>query len=263
LELGRSTGVSKGKVAGMNVLELEHVSKSFGGLRAVDDVSFAVAEKQISGLIGPNGSGKTTIFNLITGMHKLDQGRIVFEDKDISKLRPNKIHHLGAARTFQLVRPFLGMSVIDNIRVGSVFSGNPEPVADGSDEIIRFLKLATLEEKADVLARDLTLFEMKKLELARALASKPRLLLIDEFFAGLSQPQVTTGIQDIRRLNTEYGIALLIIEHNVGALMQLAKTVTVLYYGKVIAKGTPEEIAADESVIGAYLGGRHAHALRR
>jgi len=247
----------------MNVLELEHVSKSFGGLRAVDDVSFAVAEKQIYGLIGPNGSGKTTVFNLITGMHKLDHGRIMFEGKDISKLRPNKIHRLGAARTFQLVRPFLDMSVMDNIRVGWVFSGNPESLASGGDEIISSLKLVALEEKADLLARDLTLFEMKKLELARALASKPRLLLIDEFFAGLSHPQVSAGIQDIRRLNTERGITILIIEHNVRALMQLAETLTVLSYGKVIAEGTPEEIAADPIVIDAYLGGKYASALRR
>ncbi|GIX49086.1 MAG: ABC transporter ATP-binding protein [Candidatus Tectimicrobiota bacterium] len=241
----------------MPLLALSGVTKTFGGLTAVKALSFAVEEGEIVGLIGPNGSGKTTVFNLITGFLAPDGGDLTFAGRRLVGLKPHQICRLGVGRTFQLVQPFHRLSVLDNVRVGA-FRGTADPrQATAVAEAI--LEEVGLAAKKAFLPPSLTLAERKRLELARALATGPRLLLLDEVMAGLTPTETAEMIAFIRRLHRR-GLTLLIIEHVMQAVMALSQRLVVLHHGEKICEGPPQEVARDPQVIRAYLGEEAASA---
>ena len=234
------------------MLEVKNVSKSFRGLRAVRDASFTVPEGGINGLIGPNGAGKTTIFNIIAGVYAPDSGEIFFDGRKIHGLRPDQVCAAGIGRTFQIVKPFAGLSVLDNVIVGALQRSRNVPEARRfSQSILEKLNLAS---KRDLPASSLTLPDRKRLEVARALATRPRLLLLDEVMAGLRPTECDLMVQVFRELNRADGLTILLIEHVMRAVMALAKHIGVLHHGEVIARGTPHEVVRDAAVLQCYLG---------
>ncbi|MBI2219214.1 MAG: ABC transporter ATP-binding protein [Candidatus Rokubacteria bacterium] len=236
----------------MPLLEVERVSKAFGGVRAVSDVSVSLEEGELLGIMGPNGSGKTTLFNCIAGALSPDEGRIRLDGHDITGLSPHRICALGIARTFQLVRPFGGLAALDNVLVGRLF-GRRRHDGGAHVEAERLLALVGLEGRAAVPAAQLTLIDRKRLDLARALATGPRLLLLDEFLAGLNPAETETAMALIRRLLAG-GTTILMIEHIVWALADLSRRLVVLSAGEKIAEGPPAAVAADPAVVDVYLG---------
>ena len=234
------------------MLEVRHVSKSFRGLRAVHDASFEVPAGSINGLIGPNGAGKTTIFNVIAGVYAPDAGEIVFENKRIDGLRPDQVCAAGIGRTFQLVKPFAGLTVLDNVMVGAFLRERTAASARALSHSI--LKKLNLDAKAGLPASSLTLPDRKRLEVARALATRPRLLLLDEVMAGLRPTECDQMVEVFRDLNRREGLTILLIEHVMRAVMALAKHIGVLHHGEVIARGTPEQVVRDPAVLECYLG---------
>ena len=236
------------------LLRLEGVSRSFGGLRAVSRVDLVVQAGEILGLIGPNGAGKTTLFNLITGVFEPTEGRIFFRNADITRLRPAKRCTLGIARTFQLVRPFPHLSVLDNVAVGRVYGRERAGSRRQAEaEALEVLRLVGLGDRPALLAKSLTLVDRKRLELGRALATRPALLLIDELLAGLNPSEVLAAMELIRRIRAS-GVTIVMVEHLVKAVFGLSDRVVVLNAGEKIAEGTPGEVAADQRVVDAYLG---------
>jgi branched-chain amino acid transport system ATP-binding protein len=234
------------------LLEVEGISKSFRGLRAVRDVSFEVPGGEIVGLIGPNGAGKTTCFNLIAGTFPADAGSIRFEGKPIHGSRPDLICAAGIGRTFQIVKPFAGLSVLDNVMVGALLREKTPSAA-------RALSIQTLDKlglaaKRDELASSLTLPDRKRLEVARALATRPKLLLLDEVMAGLRPTECDQIVAVFRELNRAEGLTILLIEHVMRAVMALARQIVVLHHGEVIARGAPHEVVRDPAVLECYLG---------
>ncbi len=237
------------------LLDVRGLTKSFGGLAAVKDLNFTVHEGEILGLIGPNGSGKTTAFNLITGLLPPDAGHILLAGEEITALRPHAVCAKGVARTFQLVRPFSHLSALQNVLVGRMHGREPAgSLAVASSEASEILAFVGLAGKEQALARRLTYVDRKRLELARALATRPRLLLLDEFMAGLNPQEVQAAMMLVRRLR-DAGGTVVMIEHIVKAVLGLSDRIIVLNAGQVIAEGPPEAIARDPRVIEAYLGG--------
>ena len=234
------------------MLEVRHVSKSFRGLRAVHDASFEVPAGSINGLIGPNGAGKTTIFNLVAGVFAPDSGEIVFEKKKISGLRPDQVCAAGIGRTFQLVKPFAGLTVLDNVIVGALH--RERTVTSARAHAGSILRKLGLDAKAQLPASSLTLPDRKRLEVARALATRPRLLLLDEVMAGLRPTECDQMVEVFRDLNRSEGLTILLIEHVMRAVMALARHIGVLHHGEVIARGTPEEVVRHPAVLECYLG---------
>jgi branched-chain amino acid transport system ATP-binding protein len=237
----------------MALLTLEGVAKAFAGVRAVRDISFEVAAGAVVGVMGPNGSGKTTLFNLISGAIRPDRGRIRVGDADVTGLPPHRVCAHGIARTFQHVRPFPGLSTLDNVLVGQLYGRRRARRVAAVAEAARCLALVGLEDKAHVPAARLTLLERRRLELARALATGPDLLLLDEFMAGLTPSETADAMALIRRLR-EAGVTLLVVEHIVWALLDLSDRILVLSAGEKIADGPPAAVAADPAVVDAYLG---------
>ena len=239
------------------LLQVEGVSKSFGGVAAVRNVSVAVAEGEIVGLIGPNGSGKTTLFNLITGFVRPDTGRIRLRGQDITGMAPQDVCRHGIARTFQLVRPFPHLTVLQNVAVGRAYGREPaRGRRQAEQESYAMLEQVGLAGRPNVPASQLTLVERKRLEVARALATRPLLLLLDELLAGLNPTEVTAGLDLIRRVR-DAGVTVLVVEHLVKALFSLSDRVVVLDAGEKIADESPALVAGDPRVIDAYLGFAH------
>ena len=236
----------------MSLLRVERISKSFRGLRAVREASFELPEGDINGLIGPNGAGKTTIFNMVAGVYAPDSGEIAFAGKRIDGLRPDQICAAGIGRTFQIVKPFAGLSVLDNVIVGGLQREKTVPAARAHS--MRILEKLNLAAKRDLPASSLTLPDRKRLEVARALATRPRLLLLDEVMAGLRPTECDQMVQVFRELNRSDGLTILLIEHVMRAVMALAKHIGVLHHGEVIARGTPEQVVRDPAVLECYLG---------
>ena len=232
------------------MLEARNLAKSFRGLHAVADVSFDVPAGSITALIGPNGAGKTTLFNMIAGVFAPDSGSISFRNSFIHGLRSDQICAAGIGRTFQLVKPFAGLSVLDNVMVGGLLRGSVSESRRLSFSILEKLKLET---KAQLPASSLTLPDRKRLEVARALATRPKLLLLDEVMAGLRPTECDEMVGVFRELNRE-GLTILLIEHVMRAVMALAQRVVVLHHGEVIARGTPAEVVRDAAVLECYLG---------
>jgi ABC-type branched-subunit amino acid transport system ATPase component len=231
------------------LLQVERLTKSFGGIRAVNGVSFALEPGELLGIMGPNGSGKTTLFNLIAGALAPDAGSIRLHGEEIGGLSPHRICGKGVARTFQLVRPFPALSALDNVRVGQLYGRRP-----ARTDSRKLLALVGLDAKAGARAADLTLIERKRLELARALATSPDLLLLDEFLAGLNPAETASAMTLVRTLVAQ-GLTILMVEHIVWALMALSRRIIVLSASEKIAEGSPQAVAADPAVVDAYLGG--------
>lgn len=241
------------------MLEGIGLSRRFGGLQALKDFDFSVEKGQIVGLIGPNGSGKTTLFNVITGFYPADAGKIFFKGKEITRHKPHEIARLGIGRTFQIVRPLLGLSVLDNITTAVLYGrDNIGSMAKGRERAFELLKFVKLDGKKDVPAQSLVVPERKRLELARALAIRPEFLLLDETFSGLNDTEIQDAIKLIYRIRDELGITILLIEHVMKAVMGTCEKIIVMHYGVKLAEGKPEEVSRNPSVIQAYLGKRHA-----
>ena len=233
------------------LLECVGVTKNFGGLRAISSVDLYMEQDEILGLIGPNGAGKTTLFNIICGFYQADKGSMLFRGKDISRSKPHEVCKMGVARTFQLVRPFGNLTVLANVKLAAYCREGSNLKSER--EALDILRFTGLLEKKDYLAKNLTVEDKKRLELTRALATKPTLLLLDEIMAGLNPAEMGKTISLIKEINLR-GIAILMVEHVMRAIVSLCPRVVVLSESQKIAEGTPEEISNDPEVIESYLG---------
>ena len=244
----------------MTLLTIEHVTKKFGGLVAVDDVSLTIEEGEVLGLIGPNGAGKTTLFNSISGTHIPDRGQIIFNGANIKGLKSHEVCRLGLVRTFQIVKPFAALNVVDNVKVGAFLRyRNPREAEAKAREVVEFVGL---DQDAHRPARNLTTSGRKRLELARALATEPRLMLLDEVMAGLTPTESQRIVEVIRQIKEHYRLSLLVIEHVMQAIMSLSDRIAVLHHGELIAIDRPQVIASNDAVIEAYLGKEFEFAER-
>ncbi|TAN41878.1 MAG: ABC transporter ATP-binding protein [Nitrospirae bacterium] len=233
------------------MLEVKGVSRFFGGLAAVNDVSFHVNKGEILALIGPNGAGKTTLFNVVDGFYPPSRGEVLFKGQLISNRKPHQICKLGIARTFQVVKPLQRMSVLDNV-IASAFLRSKNK-SEAQDIAVETMKFTDLYDDKDVISKSLPLGKRKRLEIARALATRPEMLLLDESFAGLNHAELNVSIEIIRKIK-EKGITIMIIEHHMKVIMAISDRIVVLSYGEKLAEGTPAEIRENPAVIEAYLG---------
>jgi branched-chain amino acid transport system ATP-binding protein len=236
-----------------NILEARNLTKDFGGLVAVKDVSFNVHSGEIIGLIGPNGAGKTTVFNLITGIERIQSGEVFFEGINISKLKPHEICKLGISRTYQSVRPFLNHTVRENVSVGAIYGRNSDGL-DWNKRVDQVLDLLELHRKENLLARNLPIEERKMVEVGRALAADPKILMLDEPMAGLNATEISKFVELMKKLNVEEKLTIVIVEHVMKAISSACSRVVVMHHGEILAEGSPENVLSDERVIEVYLG---------
>jgi branched-chain amino acid transport system ATP-binding protein len=242
-------------------LEAKNLRKEFGGVVAVDDNNFTVQQGERLGIIGPNGAGKTTTFNMIAGYFKPTSGTIIYEGKKISGLRPHKISQMGIGRTFQIARAFGAMTVYDHVLTGLLAHHmHFRPTAGQHERVEYILELTKLAPFRDNLVKNLTIASQRRIVLATALATGPKLLLLDELMAGLTFVEIDETLEELRDINEKMGVTLIVVEHVMKAIMQLCKRIIVLNYGKIIAEGTPKEVANDKTVIEAYLGEEETYA---
>lgn len=250
----------------MSILSIKNLSKNFGGIQALSDVNIELEKRSLTGLIGPNGAGKSTVFNVITGIYPPDTGTIIFDDKSISS-KPYVNTKLGIARTFQNIRLFKNLTVIDNVKIAehihveygllsSFIHGNKylKDEKTQEDKALELLKIFNLERLKDSLAKNLPYGEQRRLEIARALATEPKLLLLDEPAAGMNPQETKELISTIRFIRDKFDITILLIEHDMSLVMELCEDIYVMDYGKIVAHGTPEQVKSDPVVIAAYLG---------
>jgi branched-chain amino acid transport system ATP-binding protein len=239
------------------ILVAEHLSQRFGGIQAIDHLSFALKEGEVVALIGPNGAGKTTLVNLLTGVQRPTSGRIRFQGVDVTSQRPYQAARRGLARTFQIVQPFPRMTVLENVAAGALFGGARPSVAEAMEVARQQLEFTGLAALADRPASALTLAGRKRLELAKSMAMAPKILMLDEVNAGLNSSEIDGALRLIRQI-AERGITILIIEHLMKVVMSLAERVLVLHHGQLIAEGSPTEIIRNSKVVEAYLGQKFA-----
>jgi branched-chain amino acid transport system ATP-binding protein len=236
----------------MSLIEVRNVSKQFGGLAALTDVSFVLNKGEILGLIGPNGAGKTTMFNVINGFYPPTKGDVFLKGERVSNLKPHVLCKLGVARTFQIVKPLQRMSTLDNV-IASAFIRSKSK-AQAEEIAVEVLKFTNLYDDRNLISKSLPLGKRKRLEIARALATQPEIILLDESFAGLNPTEINEQIEIVNKIRTERGITILIIEHHMKVIMSISDRIVVLTYGQKIAEGTPSEIGHNPLVIEAYLG---------
>jgi len=235
------------------ILQTLGATKHFGGLVAVNQVTFDLKEKEILGLIGPNGAGKTTLFNLINGVYPLTSGKVIYQGEDVSNKKTYEMAHLGLARTHQIVKPLNELTVRENVVVGGCFGGEGKSLHDAHETAQEVMEFVGLIQRADQLAGSLNVAQKKRLEMARALAASPKLLLLDEVLAGLNPSEIAAMVETVKNIR-DRGISIIMIEHVMHAVMNVSDRMIVLDYGELIAEGTPEEIQNNEKVIEAYLG---------
>jgi branched-chain amino acid transport system ATP-binding protein len=240
-------------------LEGKKITKRFGGLKALSDIDFAVHQGEIVGLIGPNGSGKTTLFNIISGIYPLDSGDLFFENKKITGLPSHKRAGLGIGRTFQIVRPLAGMNLIENVSTGVLYGCEGKTkIGEAREKALEILSFTGLTAKRNSFPNELILEDRKRLEVARALAIHPKVLLLDEVFAGLNPKEICDAVDLTFRIRETYGTTIFMIEHVMKAIMSTCSRIIVLSFGAKITEGSPEEVANNPEVISAYLGAAYA-----
>jgi len=244
-------------MTGNAILEVRGLSRVFGGVRAVDNVSFTLGRGEIVGLIGPNGAGKTTLVNLMTGVLQASSGSVLFEGVDVTLQRPHQAARRGLARTFQIVQPFPEMTVLENVAAGALFTADAGSIRKATEEAREHLEFVGLGKLAALPARTLTLPDRKRLELAKSLAMRPRVLMLDEVNAGLNTGEIDAALDLIRRISAR-GVTIVLIEHLMQVVLSLSHRVLVLHHGALISQGKPHEVVEDETVIRAYLGTRFA-----
>ncbi len=242
-----------------NLLEVEDMSVHFGALKAVDNVNFTIRPGELIGFIGPNGAGKTTTINLLTGVYRKSSGKVTFQERDITKITPNRVARLGIARTFQITKPLIGMSVEENVMAGALFgtAGRNINVKQAHEKAVESLELTGMMDKREFPVSKLTVPDRKRLELARSLATDPVLLLLDEVMAGLRPREIDEALELIKTINEKMNITILFIEHVMRAVMSISQRIIVLNTGRKIAEGNPEEISNNPQVIEAYLGRKY------
>ena len=243
----------------MSLLQLSGLSRQFGGLNALTDINLTIEPGEVIGLIGPNGAGKTTLINVVTGVHPASAGSVVFTGKDITRHKPYQVARCGVARTFQIVQPFPEMNVLDNVAAGAMAAGGATSIRQARDMAMEQLTFVGLGPLAERPASALTLAMRKRLELAKSLAMKPKLLLLDEVNAGLNATEIDQALKLVREV-TARGVTILLVEHLMKVVLTLCTRIVVLHHGKLIAQGKPDQIIRDPVVVQAYLGRRYADA---